>query len=59
MLHNKITSEKKREMFKVNCVQAYCVCMGERQIEIGVRVEVKFMKLLFVNRRGHCINACS
>lgn len=41
MLHNKITSEKKREMFKVNCVQAarYCVCMGERQIEGSRRCE--------------------
>lgn len=44
MLHNKITSEKKREMFKVNCVQAadivYAWVRDKLKAKVGVRVEV-------------------
>lgn len=44
MLHNEITSEKKREMFKVNYVQAvnfvYAWVRDKLKAEIGVRVEV-------------------
>ena len=56
MLHNEITSEKKREMFKVNYVLAvsqyfvYAWVRDKLKSQVGVRVEVHEKKSAFIVR---------
>lgn len=64
MLHNEITSEREREIFKVNyavvVVAFYCQTHTICVLSEGVRVE-RDAFIVLDNRRGHSqrMNACS